>query len=352
MAEQHQPSSDIELKASDDPTAASRKADHIDLAFASHIASGSLDKRFYYEPLLAAHPKQGSLPTTPFGKHTLPSPLWVSSMTGGTEKAKNINRNLAKACREFGMGMGLGSCRSLLFSNDRLEDFDMRPLIGPNLPLYANLGIAQIEQLIEADEIWRIDQLLEKLSADGLIIHVNPMQEWLQPEGDRFALPPIDTIEHLLANASYPVIVKEVGQGIGPASLRRLLTLPLEAIEFAAAGGTNFARLENLRSDKVRQQVYESLEKIGHSAEDMVGFVNQIADELGAGLLCKTVIISGGVKDYLDGYYLRSICQLNSVYGQASAFLRHATVSYDALQDFVAAQIRGLELANAYLNIR
>ena len=98
-----------------DPTAISRKKDHIDLAFKSQVESGALDRRFNYEPALAAHPEPGSIPPLRFLGKTLHTPIWVSSMTGGTGHARTINRNLARACAEFGMGMGLGSCRQLLY---------------------------------------------------------------------------------------------------------------------------------------------------------------------------------------------------------------------------------------------
>ena len=335
-----------------DALAAGRKADHIELAFASKTGAQALDTRFYYEPALAAHPRAGSLPRTSLGPHTLRAPLWVSSMTGGTARARHINTQLARVCAEFGMGMGLGSCRALLHDDSRLPDFDMRPHIGPDLPLYANLGIAQVEHLVADDEIARIDELCDLLRADGLIVHVNPFQEWLHPEGDRLEVAPIDTIEALLARTRRPIIVKEVGQGFGPGSLRRLLALPLLAVEFAAAGGTNFSRLENLRSDATRQARFAGLELIGHTAPEMVDFVNAAAADLGGALRCRNVIISGGVTDFLDGYYLMGRCRLNSVYGQASAFLQHAMGDYAALRDFVETQVRGLEVARAYLKVR
>ena len=338
--------------ASADPTAAERKDDHITMAFAAQTAAADLDARFAYEPLLAAHPAPGSLAAVPFAGRRLAAPLWVSSMTGGTGRARRINANLARACREFGMGMGLGSCRSLLYDDARLADFDMRDAIGDELPLYANLGVAQLETLFAEGAAARIPALVDKLRADGLIVHVNPLQEWLQPEGDRFAERPLDTVLRVLEVAEFPVIVKEVGQGFGPASVRELLRLPLAAIEFAAGGGTNFAKLELLRSDPVRQGIYRALERVGHSAAEMVGFVNDAVADLGEGeVRCGQVIISGGVRDFLDGHYLRAKCALPSVYGQASAFLRHATGDYEALRSFVATQIRGLELAEAYLKV-
>ncbi len=346
----------LELKTAalqdDDPTAADRKRDHIELAFRSQVERGELDPRFSYEPLLAAHPEAGSLPPVPFLGKMLRAPLWVSSMTGGTEWAHTINHNLARACRDFGMGMGLGSCRSLLFSDETLPDFDVRHLIGDDLPLYANLGIAQLEQLIENQELWRVSALLGKLRADGLIIHVNPFQEWLQPEGDRFTVPPLDTISAFLDKTDIPVIVKEVGQGMGYESLKALFQLPIEAVDFAASGGTNFAKLELLRSDPVKQEIYRQLAHIGHTAEEMVHFTQQIKTELGDKMLCRQVIISGGIGSFLDGYYLIAKLGPGSVYGQASGFLKHARGSYDALFDYVRSQVEGLELAAAFLKVR
>jgi len=336
----------------DDPTAVSRKKDHIELAFKSRVEAGELDGRFYYEPLLAAHPAPGSLTPFSFLGKTLRAPMWVSSMTGGTALANVINHNLARACAEFGLGMGLGSCRQLLYSDEFLPDFDVRDAIGPDLPLFANLGVAQIEQLLEKKETERIPALLQKLRADGLIIHVNPLQEAMQPEGDVFKRPPLEIIEELLQLFDLKIIVKEVGQGFGPESLRALLQMPIEAVEFAAAGGTNFAKLELLRSDPVKQMIFEKIAAVGHSAEEMLGFVNQIKAELGERCKVRHLIISGGVQDFLDGYFLIKKSAIPAVYGQASGFLKHARGEYAELQTFVQAQVRGLELAQAFLVVR
>ncbi|MEY3050820.1 MAG: hypothetical protein RLY31_605 [Bacteroidota bacterium] len=335
-----------------DPTAADRKRDHIDLAFRSQVLRTETDPRFSYEPMLAAHPIPGSLRPFSFLNKTMRVPIWVSSMTGGTQWARTINQNLAQACRDFGMGMGLGSCRSLLHSDESMPDFDVRDLLGPDQPLYANLGVAQVERLLERDETWRIRSLVDRLRADGLILHVNPLQEWLQPEGDRFAVPPLETITTLLARTDIPLIVKEVGQGMGIDSLKALFRLPLQAIDFAAAGGTNFAKLELLRSDPSRQAVYESLARVGHTAPDMVGLATAALQELGDEVRCHQVIISGGVRDFLDGYYLINKLPLACVYGQAAPFLQHARGTYQALHDHVAAQVSGLELATALLRVR
>lgn len=339
-------------EADQDPTAPTRKLDHIEMAFDSQVTGTQIDNRFYYEPLLSAHPGNESLGIEFLGKQ-MTLPLWVSSMTGGTAKARIINQNLARACGEFGLGMGLGSCRSLLYSDEYLSDFAVRSHIGSAHPLFANLGIAQIEQLLQQKEEERITELVGKLQADGLIIHVNPLQEWLQPEGDRFQRPPIDTIAELLSKLPHiAFVVKEVGQGMGYESLKSLFQLPLAAVDFAANGGTNFAKLELMRSDPMRKKVYEPLAFVGHSAAEMVSMTNQLTAELGDRMLCRQVIVSGGVKDFLDGYYYIGKLKIPAVYGQASGFLRHAQGDYEALRKYVTTQMQGLQLAKAFLKVR
>ncbi|MEO6759309.1 MAG: isopentenyl-diphosphate delta-isomerase, partial [Saprospiraceae bacterium] len=198
----------------------------------------------------------------------------------------------------------------------------------------------------------RIHGLLAKLRADGLIVHVNPLQEAMQPEGDVFKIPPLETIQKLLQIFDFKIIVKEVGQGFGPESLRALLQLPLAAIEFAAAGGTNFAKLELLRSDPQVQLTFEKISTVGHSAVEMTEWVNTLKDELGDQCRTQGLIISGGIRDFLDGYYLLKKATLPAVYGQASGFLQHARGDYSELQAFVQSQIKGLELAEAFLRVK
>lgn len=327
-----------------------RKKDHIELAFESRIEAGQVDSRFFYEPVLSAHPKEEMKPFVFLGR-TIRAPIWVSSMTGGTQLAKGINTNLARVCREFGMGMGLGSCRIILRDNKYFDDFNMRPVIGPDLPLWANLGIAQIEQLIANGELRLVSELVKRLEADGLIIHVNPMQEWLQPEGDRISVPPLETIKRLLDKTMLPLMVKEVGQGMGPESIRELLSLPIVGLEFGAFGGTNFASLELQRSSQSARAMFSPLSRIGHTASEMLSYVNQIV-QTDEGIRTKNIVISGGISNFLDGYYLIKRSLLPAVYGQASAMLKYARESYESLHEFVAGQIKGLAFAYAFLRLR
>jgi len=327
-----------------------RKRDHIDLAFRSHMENALGDKRFYYEPLLSAHPDKELKPFEFLGKQ-LRTPIWVSSMTGGTEKAAKINLNLARACAQFGMGMGLGSCRSLLDSKAHFADFDMRSVIGDDLPLYANLGICQIETLIKEKALDKVEGMLQNLRADGLIVHINPMQESLQPEGDLLLRPPLETLQELLEEVKAPLIVKEVGQGMGPKSIEALMKLPLQALEFGAFGGTNFAKIELMRHPEKAGQVLESLSEIGHNAEEMLEWANHIYEN-NKDIKCKELIISGGISSCLDGYYLMKKSKMPAIYGQASALLKYAQGEYSVLESYIESQVKGLKLAEAYLDLR
>lgn len=329
--------------------AESRKASHIELTFKSQI--DQLDDRFYYEPMLSGHPS-GDLEPISFCGKTMHYPLWVSSMTGGAEMAGTINKNLAEVVGRYGLGMGLGSCRQLLDSDKFFDDFNLRPIIGNDSPLFANIGIAQVEQLIEINALSKLEDMIGKLDADGMFLHVNPLQEWMQPEGDIYHISPLDAINEILDKTSINLIVKEVGQGFGYHSLKELFKLPLAGIDFAAHGGTNFSMIELHRNSEEAKESMGPMVYVGHSAEEMVEITNRVIEELGSERKCNQVIISGGVKNYLDGYYLTEKINVPAIYGQASKFLKAAIDSPEKLDRYVAGEIEGLKIANALLRIK
>lgn len=306
------------------------------------------DQRFVYEPLLASHPMGNDVPFSFLGK-SWKAPFWVSSMTGGTGISKTVNHNIARMCRELGLGMGLGSCRKILFDKTHRADFDVRDELGSDRPFWANLGIAQVAHLLKDRNEKAIVDLVEELRADGLIIHVNPLQEWFQPEGDRIEQPPIETIREFMVRVNLPLIVKEVGQGMGGESLKELLQLPLAAIEFAAYGGTNFSKLELLRDTPQIMELYQPFIRVGQTAVQMVKTINRLVAETEP--VCRQIIISGGVKNYLDGYYLVSLSQMPAVFGMASSVLKYATEDYQALKQYMENQIKAYRLAQAYLRL-
>lgn len=321
-----------------------RKEDHLSMAQSSQTVSSARDIRFFYEPLLAAHP--ATVQETQFAEFKFTLPLWISSMTGGAKHALGLNTLLARACHEFELGMGLGSCRPLLEDRQSRADFDMRKHM-PGRPLFANLGIAQIEKMQVSQEVGRIHSMVEELKATGLIIHINPLQEWYQPGGDLLRASPIETITKFVADAPYPVIVKEVGHGMGPESLRALMQLPLWAIEFAAFGGTNFSLLEARRN---QESLAQGLIHVGHSAQEMVGFVNDLKKS-GEKFRCERFIISGGVQDSLQGFALTQSLP-GSLFGMANGVLQHAQNGEEALRSYLKHEMSQFAMAQAYLRLR
>jgi isopentenyl-diphosphate delta-isomerase len=138
---------------------------------------------------------------------------------------------------------------------------------------------------------------------------------------------------------------------MGPVSIRSVLNLPVAAFELAAHGGTNFSKLELLRSDTRQREAYDPVTQVGHTAYQMVDWINTLTLDMET-VPCQQFIISGGVRDFLDGYYLTQKLRWPAIYGQASGFLKYATVGQEALDEYIARQIRGLKLAQTYLRIR
>lgn len=333
----------------------SRKSDHLNLAQSAQMDARLVDARFNYEPLLSAHPQDAIAEVEArfaqrWAGKTLKAPLWISSMTGGTKEATLVNQRLATIAGEFGLGMGLGSCRPLLESETSLKDFQLRPFLGAESLFMANLGIAQVEQLIEDKELSRLEDLMGLLETDGLIVHINPLQEWFQPEGDRLKKPALESLKILCEKASYPIMVKEVGQGMGPASLRELMKLPLLAIDFGAFGGTNFSQLEVLRASGEKKSPFVELAQVGHTADEMVYFVNELLKELTEEAQCRSFIISGGIQSSLQGFYLMEKLEASSVYGQAKAFLEAAHKGENELREYVTEQLTLLAVSARFLS--
>ena len=187
--------------------------------------------------------------------------------------------------------------------------------------------------------------LVDELRADGLIIHVNPLQEWFQPEGDLLEVSPLETITRFVENAPYPVMVKEVGHGMGPESLKALMRLPLAAIEFGAYGGTNFSILESRRAPGAKP---EGLVHVGHTAQEMVSFVKDILTTKEK-FRCENFIISGGLQNSLQGYHLTSQLPGMALFGMANSVLREAQHGEVALREFLQKEISQFAMAQAYL---
>ena len=334
---------------SDTTKATDRKIDHLKLAASSqwvHIPIHS-ESSYFYEPLLGQHPCEADLNLlkTEFMGLSLGAPLWVSSMTGGAEKAAVINQRLARVCGQYQLPLALGSCRSLLSSRERWADFAVKKYLN-GAPLFANFGLAQVEHYLQKGQAQSLFHVAQDLESDGLIVHVNPLQEWIQPEGDRWHRPGLEILEEFLALApkGAKILVKEVGQGMGPKSLEKLMGLPLAAIELAGLGGTNFNLLEIQRGG----QMHADWIGVGHSSQEMVGFIGHLL-ALKSNWACSHIIISGGIRSVLDGQALRNKLACPTLIGQAFSYLAPALESEQALKQFVHRQLMELLIVRSFL---
>ena len=181
-----------------------------------------------------------------------------------------------------------------------------------------------------------------------MVIHINPIQEFIQPEGDSYMHSPIELLDQTLDLYPFPVIVKEVGQGMGPESIKQLLSRPIEALELAAYGGTNFAQVELLRGG---ENQLAPLKMVGHTAIEMINIINHLLENE-KNIKCKNIIASGGVKSFLDGYYFTQLCQMPTMYGMASRLLKYSQGDYGLLKDFFEKHISGLKFASKLLRIK
>jgi len=173
----------------------------------------------------------------------LRAPVLIGAMTGGAELSRTINRNLAEAAQKLGIGMMLGSQRIMLDDPDGTvaASFEVRDL-APDVLLIGNIGLAQLSDAV----IPKIAAALDRIGANALAVHTNPLQEAMQDNGDTDFSGSLQRLRRLADDLPYPILVKEVGHGIGAAAAERLRGLPIAAVDVAGAGGTSWARVEQL----------------------------------------------------------------------------------------------------------
>ncbi len=225
-----------------------RKQEHLEINLQKDVSSarssGFENYAFTHEALPEidlAHVKTD----TRFLEKSLNIPLLISSMTGGTPEGSLINLRLAEAANETGVAMGVGSQRADLERKKSEKHSNIRE-IAPNIPLYANLGAVQLNYGFTVNDCKKAVDLIR---ADALILHLNPLQEALQPEGQTNFYGLAKKIELVCKAIEVPVIVKEVGWGISASTARKLIELGVSAIDVAGAGGTSWSEVEKHRSD-------------------------------------------------------------------------------------------------------
>ena len=271
-----------------------RKGDHIRIVLDEDVAAkgvrtGFASLRFRHRALPELDLREIDTSTTLWGK-TLKAPLLISSMTGGAERSRQINEDLARAAEQLGVAMGVGSQRAALQNSELARTYQVRQF-APHALLLANIGAVQLNYGFGIDECRRAVEMIE---ADALILHLNALQEAVQPEGDTNFKGLLAKIEQVCRQIEVPVVVKEVGNGIGVEDARRLVGVGVSAIDVAGAGGTSWSEVERYRQGQARgQRVAATFAGWGVPTVQAIAEVRAAFPDL-------PLIGSGGIRSGLD----------------------------------------------------
>ena len=242
---------------SDKSITSSRKKEHLELCLSDEVAFKTKSTGFEYydfEHYAITEVDIGKInfQTTFFGKK-IDYPFLISCMTGGTSEAENINAQLAIVAENLNIPIGVGSQRQALENDDFSESFKTVRRNAPKVPVLGNIGASQVVQFKSVDPIYRIVDMIE---ADAVVIHINPLQELLQKEGETNFNGLIKKLKSIVKKLKVPVIIKEVGAGISYKAASKLLEAGVEGIDVAGAGGTSWAGVEILRNKDTNSNNY------------------------------------------------------------------------------------------------
>jgi isopentenyl-diphosphate delta-isomerase len=320
-----------------------RKAEHLSINLnhdvqSREISTGFENYYFVHQALPELDAGLIDLSTSLFGKR-LKAPVIISAMTGGTPEAQRINENLARAAQTAGVGMGVGSQRAALDDPKLVQSYQVRHL-APDILLFANLGAVQLNYGYGTEHCRRAVEMIE---ADALVLHLNPLQEALQPGGNTDFSGLLSKIERVCSELTVPVLVKEVGWGISESVARRLAQAGVAAIDVAGAGGTVWSEVERLRTDnKVSQNLTDAFASWGIPTAESIKMVRRGASGL-------PIIASGGIRHGLDA--AKAIALGADAVGLAAPLLKAAYLSSEAVTGALEELTQGLSLAMFCLGV-
>ena len=315
----------------DDADISERKSDHLELTAKEEVeAKGKTtlleEVEFFHESLPELALSEVELGGTFLGR-SISAPLVISGMTGGAERAGEINQILASVAQELGLVFGVGSQRALVEDPGLADTYQVRN-VAPDIPLLGNIGAVQAAEYATSD----IRSILETIGADALCIHLNPGQELMQPEGDRDFRGCVDAIERLDSELHVPVIVKETGCGFSPRTLDTIADTGVDWIDTSGAGGTTWIGVETLRTPAEQRSVGDIFWDWGVPTAASVVYAKRRNFK---------VIASGGLRSGLDA--ARALALGADLAGMALPWLRSAYKhGRDAALDFGETTLKAL----------
>ncbi|MFH1185073.1 MAG: type 2 isopentenyl-diphosphate Delta-isomerase [Chloroflexota bacterium] len=312
-----------------------RKAEHLRINLEQDVDSAlrtGLERlRFHHQalPELALEAVDTRLEL--FGRQ-LQAPLLISSMTGGTQQAARINGRLAKAAAATGVAIGVGSQRAAIEKPELARSFQIRRH-APDALLFANLGAVQLNYGYDLDECRRA---VEMIQADALILHLNPLQEALQPGGNTDFSNLASKIRGVCQGVGVPVVVKEVGWGISERAARLLADCGVAAIDVAGAGGTSWSQVEMHRApDEFMRQLAAAFVAWGIPTAESINTVKAAAPGV-------RIFASGGLRDGID--VAKCIALGATLGGMAGPFLKAAADSTEAAVNAIRLIVQQLRV--------
>lgn len=324
-------------RVANESTTSSRKADHIRINLEEnvqfpHLTTGLEHYRFMHQAVPELNLSEINTSIEFLGK-PLSAPILVSSMTGGTEEAQRINRNLAAAAQQTGIAMGLGSQRAALENPALAATYRVRD-IAPDILLFANIGAVQLNYGYNIDHCRRAVEMVE---ADALILHLNVLQEAVQPEGDGNFAGLLAKIEEICRILEVPVIAKEVGWGLSEQAARQLANAGVRILDVAGAGGTSWSEVEYHRaSSEHHAKLAASFADWGIPTAESLVYARRAAPGT-------ALIASGGIRDGIE--IAKCVALGASLVGLAGPFLKAGNVSVDAVVELVRLLMRQMQVA-------
>lgn len=298
-----------------------RKTDHIRINFENDVRSGidtGLKRyRFIHRALPELDLDEIDMSQDLFGRK-LKAPILISSMTGGAMEAANINQVLAQAAQHTGIAIGVGSQRAAIELPELSATFQIRDF-APDVLLFANLGAVQLNYGYGVEQCLKA---VDMIGADALVLHLNALQEALQPDGDTRFAGLLEKIRMVCREIPVPVIVKEVGWGFSQADARELLAAGVAAIDVAGAGGTSWSQVEMHRArDENQARLASAFIDWGIPTSQAILNVRQAAPDM-------LIIASGGLRTGMD--IAKCLALGAKLGGIAAPFLKAAVTSLDA----------------------
>lgn len=310
-----------------------RKKEHLELCLDAPSAGGTgLDRyAFVHNALPETDLDEIDLATTFLGKR-LKAPIFISSMTGGFDLAQKVNRNLAAAAQRLGLAMGVGSQRVALELPAAADSFKVRD-VAPDILLLGNLGAVQLNYGYGVEQCRSAVQMI---GADGLILHLNVMQEAVQPEGNRNFKGLARRVAAVCRDLGAPVVAKEVGFGISADAALRLRDAGVAAIDVAGRGGTSWYAVEARRAAKKGQPVEQTFAEWGIPTEDALVQVRRALPDI-------ELVASGGIRNGLD--IAKAIALGANVAAIGQPLLAPALESADKVVESLAGLIHEIQVA-------